>query len=92
MYSERTFGYRTYPSFSKYNNAVKRLYQKRVFGGIQHQGLSVAIFTQLSDVEEEVNGLVTYDRKVMAATTTMRANWSLESTNSTSMASNSITF
>lgn len=65
MYSERTFGYRTYPSFSKYNNAVKRLYQKRVFGGIQHQGLSVAIFTQLSDVEEEVNGLVTYDRKVM---------------------------
>ena len=29
------------------------------------QGLSAAVYTQLSDVEEEVNGLVTYDRKVV---------------------------
>ena len=28
------------------------------------QGLSAAVYTQLSDVEEEVNGLLTYDRKV----------------------------
>lgn len=27
------------------------------------QGLSAAVYTQLSDIEEEVNGLVTYDRK-----------------------------
>ncbi len=29
------------------------------------RGLSGAVYTQLSDVEEEVNGLVTYDRKVV---------------------------
>ena len=28
------------------------------------QGLSAAIYTQLSDVEDETNGLLTYDRRV----------------------------
>ena len=28
------------------------------------RGLCAAIYTQLSDVEDEVNGLVTYDRKI----------------------------
>ena len=27
------------------------------------QGLSAAVYTQLSDVEQEINGLLTYDRK-----------------------------
>ena len=29
------------------------------------KGLSGAIYTQLTDVEEETNGFLTYDRKVM---------------------------
>ena len=29
------------------------------------KGLCAAIYTQVSDVEDEVNGLMTYDRKVM---------------------------
>ena len=29
------------------------------------QGLSAAVYTQLSDVEDELNGLVTYDRKIV---------------------------
>ena len=28
------------------------------------QGLSAAVYTQTTDVEGEVNGLITYDRKV----------------------------
>ena len=28
------------------------------------RGLSASVYTQLSDVEEEMNGLLTYDRKV----------------------------
>lgn len=31
---------------------------------IQHQGLSAAVYTQTTDVETELNGLYTYDRKV----------------------------
>ena len=29
------------------------------------KGLSATVYTQVSDVEEEINGLVTYDRKVV---------------------------
>ena len=31
---------------------------------IKYYGLSTAIYTQTTDVEHEVNGLVTYDRQV----------------------------
>ena len=31
---------------------------------LQEEGLAGAVFTQATDVEEEVNGLITYDRKV----------------------------
>lgn len=31
----------------------------------REKGLCGAIYTQVSDVEEEVNGLITYDRKVI---------------------------
>jgi len=29
------------------------------------KGLSAAVYTQVSDIEEEVNGLLTYDRKLV---------------------------
>ena len=31
---------------------------------IRDRGLCAAIYTQVSDVEDEVNGLLTYDRRV----------------------------
>jgi beta-galactosidase/beta-glucuronidase len=65
VYSKRSFGYRYYRSLSAYNDAVSRLFRKRVIGNIKKQGLCLAIFTQLSDVEEEENGLVTFDRKIV---------------------------
>jgi len=32
------------------------------------QGLAAAVYTQLTDVEGEVNGMITYDRKVLKIT------------------------
>ena len=32
---------------------------------LAREGLSAAIYTQLSDVEDETNGVVTYDRRVV---------------------------
>ncbi len=29
------------------------------------KGLSAAIYTQVSDIEEEINGIMTYDRSVL---------------------------
>ena len=43
--------------------AVERLYQKEILPAIP-LGLSATVYTQLSDVEEETNGLLTYDRAV----------------------------
>ena len=31
------------------------------------KGLCAAVYTQVSDVEDEINGLLTYDRKVCKA-------------------------
>lgn len=48
-------------------NALKRdfrdLYEKQIFPAVE-KGLAAAIYTQVSDVEGEVNGLLTYDREV----------------------------
>lgn len=42
------------------------LYRQRIEPAIP-KGLCGAIYTQLSDVEDEINGLLTYDRKVLKA-------------------------
>jgi hypothetical protein len=34
-------------------------------GALKEKGLGGAIYTQTSDVEIEINGLLTYDRKVL---------------------------
>lgn len=32
---------------------------------IRKEGLTAAVYTQITDVEEELNGLMTYDREVL---------------------------
>ena len=39
------------------------------------EGLSVTVYTQLSDVEEEVNGIYTYDREVLKIEEEVLAEW-----------------
>jgi hypothetical protein len=41
----------------------KKLYEEEVYP-LLSKGLSVAVYTQLTDVEGELNGLFTYDRKM----------------------------
>ena len=62
-YSARDFGYKRYRSDEALAEAVERLYQKEILPAIP-LGLSATVYTQLSDVEEETNGLLTYDRAV----------------------------
>jgi hypothetical protein len=57
------FGYKIFSSLRDLNQAVKALYEKKIYPEVE-KGLSVLVYTQLSDVEDEVNGIVTYDRKV----------------------------
>ena len=60
----KAFGYRYCATAEKFQQRLIKLYRKRILSAIP-KGLSGAILTQLSDVEEEINGLVTYDRQVI---------------------------
>ncbi|MHB8127735.1 MAG: glycoside hydrolase family 2 protein [Mobilitalea sp.] len=62
-YSLQVYGYRIYLSKEDLDLAYQKLYKDEI-KKLVTQGLSAAVYTQLSDVEDEVNGLFTYDRKV----------------------------
>jgi hypothetical protein len=59
----KKFGYRMYEDAEAYTKAVEALYRNEIAPLIDAQGLSAAVYTQVSDVEDELNGLLTYDRK-----------------------------
>ena len=61
---ERVFGYKKFETTEALSKAYKELYESQVLPLIE-EGLGGVVYTQLSDIEEEVNGLVTYDRKVV---------------------------
>jgi len=56
--------YQKYKNKEDYQNAYKKLVERDVIDNI-NKGLSASIYTQLSDVEEETNGFITFDRKVI---------------------------
>ena len=62
--TDKSFGYRAYTGGEDYVAAVEKLYREQLTPQIGKCGLSAAVYTQLSDVEDEVNGLVTFDRRV----------------------------
>lgn len=62
--TQMPFGYRTYFSKDQLDRAYKRTFDTQIYPSIQ-KGMSAFVFTQLSDVEQECNGLVTYDREVV---------------------------
>ena len=63
---DEEYGYRKYPTIEEFQAALARLYRADILPQIQ-MGLCGCILTQLSDVEDETNGLVTYDRMVVKA-------------------------
>lgn len=58
------FFYPAYESQERITRAWSRLIQRDILPNIA-KGLSAAFYTQLSDIENEINGIVTYDREVM---------------------------
>ena len=60
---EKTYGYKILPDRVEFVNALRKLYIEEVLPLVK-MGLSAAIYTQVSDVEDETNGLLTYDRRI----------------------------
>ena len=57
----KQYGYRFFADRKAYQNAVLRLYETEVLPAVS-LGLCGAVYTQLSDVEEEQNGVFSFDR------------------------------
>jgi hypothetical protein len=62
-WDKRNWGYRTYKTREELWTHYRRLI--RELHPLIGRGLSAAIYTQTTDVEGEVNGLLTYDRRVV---------------------------
>ncbi len=61
---EKTYGYKIFQSREAWEAAFRALYREQIEPAIP-KGLCAAVYTQLSDVEDETNGLVTYDRRIV---------------------------
>ncbi|MBR2043550.1 MAG: glycoside hydrolase family 2 [Clostridia bacterium] len=61
--NENTYGYGKFARREDFVKALQSLYSDLF--ALKEKGLCAAVYTQVSDVEDETNGLLTYDRKVM---------------------------
>jgi beta-galactosidase/beta-glucuronidase len=60
---EKNWGYRSFENAEDLTNAYLELIKK--LSALVEGGLSAAVYTQTTDVEIEVNGLMTYDRSMI---------------------------
>ena len=57
-----SYGYGACPNENALTYKICEMYEEMVYPVIE-EGMCGCIYTQLSDVENEINGLYTYDRK-----------------------------
>ena len=58
-----TYGYGSSEDKEALTDMIVNMYEEMILSGLD-KGICGCVYTQLSDVEDEVNGLYTYDRKV----------------------------
>ena len=61
---DKTYGYKKFEKSDPFIKALDDLYRNGIIPAIQ-KGLNATVLTQVSDVEDETNGLVTYDRQII---------------------------
>lgn len=61
---KKSFGYMMFKTKESLTAAYKKLYEKQILPLLK-KGLSAIVYTQVSDVEFEVNGVMTYDRAIV---------------------------
>jgi hypothetical protein len=63
-WASKNWSYQGTTSRSELTRRYEKLWQ-RAYGLKEERGLAAAVYTQLTDVETEINGLLTYDREVV---------------------------
>ncbi len=64
VFGKDNYGYKTYKTTADFEDAFINLYKNEVKPIIK-KGAFAFVYTQLSDVEDETNGIMTYDRRVV---------------------------
>jgi len=60
----KNYGYSDCKDPAAFSVALQRLYREEILPAIR-KGLCATVLTQLTDVEDETNGLITYDRQIV---------------------------
>lgn len=63
-FNDKMFGYKIYFSQKSLTSAYARLFNRTIIPQIP-KALAGTVYTQVTDVEDELNGILTYDRKVL---------------------------
>ncbi len=63
IYSDRYFGYGSHSDREALRDAYN-VFEKKI-EELREEGLCASVYTQLTDIEEETNGIMTYDRRVL---------------------------
>ena len=61
--TEKSYGYGGCKTKEELTARLKAIYEEHVIPAVK-KGLCASVYTQVSDVEDEINGLLTYDRRV----------------------------
>ena len=64
LFGEEEYGYSSFASLEEFDAAITKLYGEELKPLIS-KGISALVYTQVSDVEDETNGIITYDRAVV---------------------------
>ena len=64
VFGENEYGYGGFETVKEYETALIKLYGEEIMPLIS-KGICALVYTQVSDVEDETNGLLTYDRRVL---------------------------
>ena len=63
--AKKTFSYKRYLNKDSYQNGLRKLFKEDVMDTYSKAGLAGYVYTQLTDVEGEINGFVTFDRQIL---------------------------
>ena len=64
LFGSEEYGYSSFETQAEFENAFRKLYADEIKPLIS-RGICALVYTQVSDVEDETNGILTYDRAVI---------------------------
>ncbi len=63
LFGKKNYGYKSYKTKEELSRSIERLYIDELCPLVE-KCVSALVYTQLSDIEDETNGLLTYDREL----------------------------